>query len=34
VNKFNDSLATEVRQFRIGGSRKKSGVYLGKLTNI
>ena len=31
---FNDSLASEVRQFRIGGSRKQSGVYLRNLTNI
>lgn len=28
------SLASEVRQFRIGGSRKQSGVYLRNLTNI
>lgn len=32
--KFNNSLASEVRQFRIGGSRKQSGVYLRNLTNI
>ena len=34
LQKFNDSLATEVRQFRLGGSRKQSGVYLRNLTNI
>jgi hypothetical protein len=34
VKKFNDSLASSVRQFRIGGSRKESGVYLRQLTNI
>lgn len=34
LSDFNDSLASEVRQFRIGGSRKQSGVYLRNLTNI
>lgn len=34
LSDFNDSLASSVRQFRIGGSRKKSGVYLRQLTNI
>lgn len=34
LQSFNDSLASEVRQFRIGGSRKSSGVYLRNLTNI
>ena len=34
LNTFNDSLASSVRQFRIGGSRKQSGVYLRKLTAI
>ena len=34
LSDFNDSLASSVRQFRIGGSRKQSGVYLRQLTNI
>ena len=34
LNAFNDSLASSVRQFRIGGSRQQSGVYLRKLTAI
>lgn len=34
LSDFNDSLASSVRQFRIGGSRKVSGVYLRNLTNI
>ena len=34
LSDFNDSLASSVRQFRIGGSRKASGVYLRNLTNI
>lgn len=34
LQKFNDSLAYSVRQFRIGGSRKQSGVYLRNLSNI
>lgn len=34
LNAFNDSLAPSVRQFRIGGSRKQSGVYLRQLTAI
>lgn len=34
LSDFNDSLASSVRQFRLGGSRKQSGVYLRNLTNI
>lgn len=33
IREFNDSLATEVRQFRIGYS-SKGGAYIRKLTNI
>lgn len=34
LQKFNDSLALQVRQFRLGGSRSSSGVYLRNLSNI
>lgn len=34
LSDFNDSLASRVRQFRVGGSRLGSGTYLRELTNI
>lgn len=34
IDKFNDRLSTEVRQFRLGGAVNDTGVYLGYLTNI
>ena len=34
LNEFNDSLASQVRQFRLGGSLKYSGAYIRKLTKI